>query len=321
MTDLSGRPFGLHIGLPRTGTKTLQWQLFSQHPQIHYMGTWSEPPKHLRRFPGKRFRSTRAEDLFHRQIMSPALTDLRASRELWRELQAEADPDKAIVWSNEILSWGELPDRRIRAELIWRLFRPCRVIVALREPVDHLESVYRLLLRSEVINPPGREVRPKSIDAWFEDPEEAPYAKIFNHAETVRIYRDLFGAESVKVLLFEQLREDPRAFFAAVSEHFGVDPRVGADLYADRVDNARISDGQVRLAAWLQNRPLFWRAVNRVRPGFRAHLLYRPPRKRSSSSDALSESNATRVRELSRPSNRWFRDELGLPLERYGYLV
>lgn len=314
-------PFGLHIGLPRTGTKTLQWQLLSQHPQIHYMGTWSQPPKAFSQRPADWFRSARAEELFQRQIMSPSPTDLDASRGLWRELQAEADSAKAIVWSDETLSWGPLSNRRIRAEIIWQLFRPCRVILTIREPVDHLESVYRMILRRQIVRPKRQKPWLKSIDAWFEDPEETSHAKIFDHAETVGTYRELFGADAVKVMLFEQLRDDPRAFFADVCEHFGVDARIGAALYTDRVDNARITDRQVRLAAWIQDRPLLWRAMHRLRPGFRAHLLFRVPRKRSRSSDVLSEANAARVRELSRPSNRWFQDELGLPLERYGYSV
>ena len=313
-------PFGLHLGLPRTGTKTLQWQLFSRHPQIHYIGLWHRPPGASRRRPPHRYRDRAAHEFFESQLFERG-TDLAELRRHWQALQAEADSDKVIAWSKETLSRGPLSTRRASAEVIWRLFRPCRVILTLREPVDHLESVYRQTVRQKVVRRHAQKPSLSSIDAWLEDPEEAPFAKIFDHAETVRCYRDLFGAESVKVMLFEKLKEDPQRFFADVCEHFGVDPEVGADLYADRVDNARLTDRQVRLARWLLRRPILWRVVQRLPPGLRAHFLFGPPRRTGRSSDTLSEAHAERVRELSRPTNRWLREELGLQVEKYGYVV
>ncbi|MEE2777330.1 MAG: sulfotransferase [Acidobacteriota bacterium] len=321
MSGTDRRPLAIHLGLPRTGTKTLQWQLFSRHPQIHYVGNSSRRPNRLSQQASQFFRDARAEQLFRQRIMLAPSPNLEESRELWRSLQAQADPDKTIVWSDEDLSWGPLNTRSVRAGLVWRLFRPCRILLTLREPVDHIESVHRMILRRQIIRPDEYAAPPTSIDEWLEDPEDSTRAKVFDHAETVRAYRRLFGAESVKVLLFEQLRDDPRAFFANCCEHFGVDPGVGADLYAGRADNARISDRQVRMAIWLRNRPFLQRVVNRVRPGFRAASLYRIPRTRSRSLPTLSPASAARIRKLSRPSNRWFRDELGLPLERYGYPV
>ena len=317
----SSRPVGIHVGLPRTGTKTLQWQLLSRHPEIHYVGTWSRRAGRITQRPSRPYVDAEARELFKDQFMDSVSMDLARCRELWRSLESRADPDKTIVWSNEVLSWGPAHSRAVRAEMMWRLFRPCRIVFTLREPVDHLESVHRMLLRTHIVRPSERGASLEGIDTWFEDPEASPYEKVFDHAETVRGYRELFGSDAVKVLLFEQLREDPRRFFAEVSDHLGVDPEVGAGLYEDRVDNARISDRQVRLAGRLQKHPFVSRLANRLPDGFRAYVLYRIPRRATPSSASLSESNANRVRELSRASNRWFRDEFGLPMERYGYSV
>ncbi|MEE2777331.1 MAG: sulfotransferase [Acidobacteriota bacterium] len=310
-------PLGLHIGLPRTGTKTLEWQLFTRHPHIHYMGLrhrrlsllWPRRPL--------RYRSEVAREFFESQLFGSM--DLDAIRRIWQKQQAEVARDQTIVWSLETLSRGPLALRRGRAKRIWRLLRPCNVIFTLREPITHLESVYAMLMRGRLRRSIDETVQP--IDAWFEDPQESPFAKFFDHAETVRAYRELFGPESVKVMLFEKLQQDPRGFFAEVSEHLGIDAGVGAELYADRVDNARISQRQIRMGIWLRQRPALWTAVQRLGRGFRTNLLYRTPRKASTSSQVLSPANADRVRELSRPSNRWFREEFGLEVEEYGYTV
>ena len=44
----SGRKLlpALHIGLPRTGTKTLQWHLYAKHPEVYYLGIFDGNRNH-----------------------------------------------------------------------------------------------------------------------------------------------------------------------------------------------------------------------------------------------------------------------------------
>lgn len=315
------RPVGLHVGLPRTGSKTLQWQLFSRHREIHYLGIFEPHRQELAFRPHRRSRCAAATELLDDRLHHGARRlDLGRCHRLWSDLLDDIPSDRTPVWSHEIISWGTRAERRIRAENFWRVLRRCRVLMVVREPLDLLASTYRMFLRSHQITPDSLGDWMGSFDEWWADPGLEPYAKTLDYAHTIEIYRQLFGEEAVLVLLFEELRDDPRAFFARVCRHLGVDAAAGRRLYRGSGDNARITDRQIQRFVRLRENPLLWRLVGRLRPGLRAALL-RPPKHRGAATDRLSDEHVAQVLEVTRPQNRWLRDELGLPVERHGYAL
>ena len=192
----------LHIGLPRTGTKLLQWHLFSVHPQIHYLGIYDGNPKFRDRRPYANCRDQHVQRMMQGLVIGNlSRPDLEASRPLAKERAlVHLEQGRVPMWSQEILSVGSEKSRQLRAENLWRIFGPCRVLLTLRHPVGLVESTYRLILRRENIRRSSGRAWYKSLDDWFHDQLEGEVFPHLDYLRTYEIYRDLFGEESVKVV-------------------------------------------------------------------------------------------------------------------------
>lgn len=321
-------PF-VHIGLPKTGTKTLQWRLFAEHPEIYYLGRFDGPTY---RAAYRRFDCCRdaAVQTVMNEMAYSARTDpdLPRCRSLMEQvLRPAREADLVPVWSWESYATDILAKRRIRARNLKDLFGEARIAIILRNPVDLLESAYFQLLKRENVGGHGRRGRPPfytTIAAWLEDDPQGEIMPHLDYAETIRTYVDLFGRENVTVLLFEDLQNDPAGFIANICRVMGIDPEVGARLTADRVDNARWTKAQIdrlqhlhasfakslvfRMAGRKTRRKMFDlddAGIPRV-PGERASAPM-PPEWRS------------RIFEMTAEGNRWLVETYNLPVAGYGY--
>ncbi|HDS16664.1 MAG TPA: hypothetical protein ENN66_08705 [Proteobacteria bacterium] len=100
---LSGRLPVIHIGMPKTATKTLQWRLFAGHSEIYYLGRFDGPF-----FQGRyrRFEACRDATVFklmqgvaYGEVYAP---DFAACRELYADISMHAAKENlAPVWSWE----------------------------------------------------------------------------------------------------------------------------------------------------------------------------------------------------------------------------
>jgi len=86
----------------------------------------------------------------------------------------------------------------------------CRIIVTLRDPVDRSYSQYRTLRKMGLLR------------RGFEDELNHPrIAETNRYAFHLRGWKDLFGDDNVKVMLFDDLRRDPQAFLDEVCRFIG----------------------------------------------------------------------------------------------------
>ena len=207
MTDRLKPYPGLHIGLPKTGTKLLQWHLFSNHPQIHYLGIFHGNRKHRRSPREETFRDDHVQEMLQGIVVGDiANPDLATSRRLARErVLPHLEHGRVPLWSQETLSMDSEISRRRRAENLWRIFGRCRVLLTLRHPVRLVESTYGLMLRRENIYRRSGRTWYKSVDEWFEEQLQGEIFPHLDYLRTYEIYRELFGEECVKVVLFEDL--------------------------------------------------------------------------------------------------------------------
>lgn len=246
--------------------------------------------------------------------------DLAASRRLAQaRVLPQLEQGCVPLWSLETLAVGTEKSRRLRAENLWRLFGRCRVLLTLRHPVGLVESTYRLILRRENIRCSGGRPWYQSLDEWFDAELNEEVFPHLDYALTYRIYADLFGEESVKVMLFEDLQADPAGFVSEVCRHFRVDHGALGPWPEHRQENRRLSAHQVQLiqraAKSRLSRTLVWATT----PGMRAWLL-RPPRSTPGDrGQRLSPENQARIAEITAPGNREIEKLTGLPLGRHGY--
>jgi len=311
----------LHIGLPRTGTKLLQWHLFAVHPQLYYMGIFDGNPK-VR--DSRRYSSCRdpyIEEMMQGLVLGDLTkADLGASRRLAQEnVFPHLQQGRVPLWSLETLSHGTEKLRRLRAENLWRIFGPCRVVLTLRHPVALVESAYRMILRRENIRLAGGRAWFQSMDDWFRDQLEYEVFPFLDYACTYKIYSELFGPESVKVMLFEDLQSDPPRFVRAVCEHLGIDPGALGPWQQQHHENRRLSDRQLELIQCVANNRIAQTFARATTPGMRARVLRPPRRAPENRRPGLSAANRRRIAAITAPGNRELAELTGLPLGSHGY--
>ena len=308
----------LHLGLPRTGTKTLQWHLFARHSEIHYLGM----------FIGRQFPESR----LHRGVRDPSLRgimdeiawgaqewpNIARCRLLFRAAIAAAlDRGQIPVWSWEGMSMDDRERRAARAERFRKVFGPCKVAITLRHPVRLLESVYFMIVRRN-----NRELRYghpwyEPIDDWIRNSFAGEIGPYLDYEATIDIYREVFGADAVRVFLFEDLRSDPERYVTDWCDFVGIDRREGVGLGSGKAEN-RSSVAMIRRARGLQRSTLFGKAFSRMGPKARLAFL-RMPSLRGGEPVRISPAGRERIAEATRDQNRRLAERYGLPLERYGY--
>ena len=246
--------------------------------------------------------------------------DLGASRRLAKERAlVHLEQGRVPMWSQETLSVGSEKSRRLRAENLWRLFGPCRVLLTLRHPVELVESTYRLILRRENIRRSSGRAWYKSLDEWFHDQLEGEVFPHLDYVHTYEIYRELFGEEFVKVVLFEDLRADSARFVREICEHFRVNPDALGPWPQGRRENSRLSSWQVQLIERVAKSRIAEAIAKTTTPGIRAWIL-RPPRTTSGDRiQRLSARHQDRIAEITGSGNRRLAELTRLPLGRHGY--
>ena len=101
MPDSSNITPVIHIGMPKTATKTLQWRIFAQHSEIYYLGRFDGEPFHGKY---KQYKACRDATVF--QLMSNIAyrgyrrPNIQKCRDLLERYLAENNQSRQIpVWS------------------------------------------------------------------------------------------------------------------------------------------------------------------------------------------------------------------------------
>lgn len=197
---MSRKPDFFVVGAPRAGTSSLYYYLV-QHPDV-YM-TYPKEPNFFynRKSPG-----------------SPVLEEKRLDEYL-RLFEGIPEHKQAGEASTSYL-WSE------NAALEIKRFQPeAKIIIMLRDPVERAYSHYWHTMRyggkfdtfeQALDNEPER-IRQGMWHGFY-------YVDNGRYAGQVARYLDVFGRDSVKVYLFEDLFRDARGVCRDVFEFLGVDP-------------------------------------------------------------------------------------------------
>ncbi len=322
MNDLGRQPV-VHVGLPKTATKLLQMQLFAPHCQVEFLGTYIGSHRRFRNCRDAAVEELIGE-LFWDNWRRPNLKRCRELMSRFRESAATAQ--KLLVWSWESLMEDRLPVRRKRAENLKAAAGDCTILVGLRHPVKLVESLYLQLMRRDNIGGRAskwRGVRFETIDTWLTRrwnlPSRPPNQQL-DYARTVEMYADVFGADAVKIVLFEELVRDQDAYISKICRLLGIDAAEGIRHTQDRIENERLSQGQMDSLA----------AISRSLPRSLAfRFADRAGRKRMLATATAGSGKKARVRippdwqrrieDLTRPGNRRLAERWQLPMAEHDY--
>lgn len=183
------------VGAPKSGTTSLYFHL-KRHPQI-FLPANKEP-----------------------KYFMPHLKESVSLRE-YRRLYSQAEGFAAIGDASATYLMGDEVPERIRE------VRPdARIVAILRDPVERAYSDFLFALsRGEESETSFAEVlrryQKPTARHWH---MSRYYIQGGMYDEQVRRYQQVFGAEQVLVLLFEELKNNPRNLFIRLASHIGANP-------------------------------------------------------------------------------------------------
>ncbi len=320
----------IHIGMPKTATKTLQWRLFSRHSEIFYLGRFDGPQFQKQHKPLACCRNEATMLLMNQiaygDVFQP---DFQRCSELLNGLLAEArEGNKVPVWSWESYATDILAKRRVRARNLKRVFGEATIIMALRHPLVLLESAYFQQLKRDNVSPSLKFGRPPfylPMDQWLEQNFNGEILSHLQFGETVQAYVEQFGHENVHVFLFEDLVQNEDAFFRRVCNVMQIDAEEGARLIQGERDNERWTTRQVDILRSVVNSPLRSLKFRLLNHSQRMRLLElqsdgTPAVRSDKAIAAISEKWKKEIFQAVSPGARWLMENYQLPLDQYGYL-
>ena len=319
----------LHIGMPKTGTTTLQANLFPKHSELDYLGAYIGPRT-------EHYQTCRDVEVF--EFMNELLwknfrnPNISRCKELYAKFAVNASSaGRVLLWSWESLMENTHDVQRIRAENIRNVVGETNITVCLRHPLSLVESLYVQLLKRDNIGGYakfGRKHRFQSVEEWIEegwDQDGHPPTAQLEYAESLKVFADVFGQESITVLLFEQLVENQDQYIRNFCNAIGIDPEEGVRLAKGQRMNERWGQNQMDRLRALNDSPLRalqFRFSNKKK---RAGLLDTKNMNAAESSQKvlvkIPEEWGKRIEDKTRIGNRIIQLQWGVPLDKYGYPV
>ena len=308
----------IHLGLPKTASTSLRFNLFAKHSQVHYLG------KHI----GGTLSEEVQPAIFHGGSLRQAL--LKRQRPARIELYTNG---KTPVLSLENLSGGPLWRKRLQARRFQQALGPCQILLVIREPVSFLKSFYVQMLRNFQEQLPGH--RP----IWMNSIGEAPHVFGFDewlkktwgglaspknyisYADTARAYAAVFGEENVHLFLFEELVHQPEAFIARLSRLLQIDPEESATLLQKRRSNERLTTDYIDRIRAVERSGKLADEFRNATPEERRKILNCRDMVGEKIDPQISEKWIQAIHRLAQKQNRQLLKHWDLPLAEYGYKI
>ena len=301
----------IHIGGNKTASTLLQRRLFSKHPGIRYLGEDCEGYSNLRPL----LNSLVSDDDSH--------FDLAEAKRVFADRFTRSGQQAVCVYSNEDIMTSPLPS--VCAARLKGLMPGAGVVMVIRNQLTtwpswyanhgaYLKGVPRRYWRKHV-----------TLDEWleycFSFPNQTP-AESMNYDRFYRIFSEQFGADRVRVLLYEELVADPVAYYRQWADLLGVSHQSVQEYVSKHVERARNSARRMQYDQWSSR--LSWI------PGLAAiqALILSSFKGASAWLDAgpaatvdLPEAWVARISDYYRESNSQLAERTKLDLGRYGYPV
>ena len=217
-----------HVGFPKAGSTTLQWQVFPYLADVAYLGLYPKNGPELEAgvtVPCLVNKSVRRfyREMFMRDGMS---FDLEKAQDLLRDMTTGIG-DKVPVFSNEraIGVLRSYPDAVVKAERLHSVFgSKMRAVIVVREQRAILAAQYRDW-PFDPLNPnTGRAL---GFEDWLSRLRHQPhfsFLELVKYDQIVAVYRRLFGAENVLILPLELMGADKQRFAGLLGTFMGAEP-------------------------------------------------------------------------------------------------
>lgn len=321
----------LHVGLPKTGTTTLQQAIFPNHSQIFYLGKFFRTPVE---------RGCLSKDVH--EVLQPLFWgrkkafDRKETTRLCREkILPQVPEDKCLLVSYEVLGNRPTGTFRRMLERAKEVFGCCRILYVLRNPLTQIPSEYLQNVEGGFIDPNRREwMDPPcflDIETWFAKKDmnrakgevvndNGPFFSS-NYIQNIQTSIELLGKENVGVFLFEELQRQPEKYYRSISWFIGIDPDEAYSLSKQKHLNKRITQGELdkirQLYACVWTKALLPFLSRRLR----RRLLLSAAQNSGPAKVELAADFQEKIIAATRDGHRWLVENLDLPLAEYDYPI
>ncbi|MBD3675219.1 MAG: hypothetical protein HUJ26_17005 [Planctomycetaceae bacterium] len=214
------------------------------------------------------------------------------------------------------------------------------MLFVIREPVSFMESLYLQELRGYHYHPAmyerflktfGKPPHYFSIEEWLQAVWSFDHHGAFSHlrvADTAQAYADVFGADNVVIMPYEEMKRDNRAFLVRLSQLIGIDAEESLRLCEDQpaTRNARWLEAHVERLQEFNRSPLLrwqYRYLKSFQD-FKRYLGVMGPDKIVDSPSARATIPAEwkkKILAFTAPQLDAIDSQWNLSLEQYGYVV
>jgi len=219
----------IHPGFGKSGTTTIQENIFGKHDQILSIGRpYSDLNSKIRKEIGK------IEGLNYNAEIVASLVESAFD-------VVDASKNKCIVLSDETL----LSNAYMRNTIANRLrvmFQNAHIIFTIRNQIKALESYYGNHGRVLKGVPDPFNGRYVSLDNWLSyayKNKETTYLGLINYYETIGMWEKIFGSDHVHVFLFEEFVSNKKSFSEKLSKLLSIDEEQTYSLITEKWNNSR----------------------------------------------------------------------------------
>jgi hypothetical protein len=255
----STRPPVFHVGLPKAGSTTLQWQVFPYLEGVTNLGLYPKngpAPEAGVTVPCLVDKSVRR--FYKEMFMRDGMTfDLERVKGLLADITANVG-DTIPVFSNERATGVMFcyPDAVAKAERLHKVFgSDLRIVIVIREQRAILAAQYRDW-PFDPLNP--RKGKPLGFENWLKSLRQQAYYSFFElvkYDRIIGVYRELFGDNKVLILPLELLGSDKPCFANLLGGFMEVEPTQIEARLGQRPANAGHSARFNRARRWRRHLP------------------------------------------------------------------
>ncbi len=328
MSPENKSPVFIHLGLPKTATTLIRFNLFAKHSQIHYLGKFiggGFPKAICPAVLSNLSNSTQVKSFDKGSIYQASIK---------KQLAYAEKNDLKPVLAQESLAGGRLQRKSRQAELFRSHFGYCKAILFVREPTSFLKSFYVQMLRNHNLGSTDgalqrminlRAAPPQYFDvnswmsrAWHITRKPQSYIR---YADTAKAYADIFGRENVQIFIFEQFIREPKVFIQGLCDFIGIDKNEAFDLIREKRSNVRLTTAFIENIKRFEQTPHLRKEFLKASQEGRKKLLLPDSSQGEKINPVFSDKWLRKIDNLSRKQNQQLVKEWNLPIEKFGYKV
>jgi len=319
----------IHIGMPKTATKTLQWRLFSGHSEIFYLGRFDGPKfqKYHKKYDYCRdaYVQSLMNQIAYGRVDNPNYEECKKA--LTKIITPALKNNLLPVWSWESHFLAPLEIIQARAKNLKMVFDKAKIIINIRNPIDLVESHY--FQKIKVDNVGGDKYRKffpyyQPIDNWLHDNYDEYILCPLQYADIIQALAKQFGKDNVHVFLFEELTYKPRDYISRICHVMEINPEEGINLYGDKVENRRWTQNQIneliKTTKSIPKKIIYNFSCVRKRRKLLGLDKYNMSIVYGKNAQAnISSEWQEKIFNQTRQGNLWLQENYNLPLDKYKY--